>query len=78
MAAASSANCTAIARSPTLADDLLRLGYEENQAWLSVLEGVEPVMYPCRYPERKPYLKDWERDLRVFLKSRHYLRQRLG
>ena len=63
---------------PTLADDLLRLGYEENQAWLSVLEGVEPVMYPCRYPERKPYLKDWERDLRVFLKSRHYLRQRLG
>ena len=63
---------------PTLAEDLLRLGYEPDLQWRTALENVEPVLLPCRYPERKPYLKDWERSLRVWLKSRHYLRQRTG
>ncbi|TDG15841.1 hypothetical protein E2F43_06340 [Seongchinamella unica] len=61
---------------PELAQDLQRLGYEPDEQWTSVLEGVQPVLYPCRYPERKPYLKDWERNVRVFFKSRRYLRQR--
>ena len=61
-----------------LAEDLLRLGYEPDLQWRTALENVEPVLLPCRYPERKPYLKDWERSLRVWLKSRHYLRQRTG
>ncbi|WP_133300596.1 sulfotransferase [Seongchinamella sediminis] len=61
---------------PGLAADLQRLGYEPDRQWTAVLEGVEPVLYPCRYPERKPRLKDWERDLRVYLKSRRYLRRR--
>lgn len=61
---------------PALADDLVRLGYEPDQAWQEILRGVEGEVFPCRYPERKPWLKDWERDLRVYFKSRRYLRRR--
>ncbi len=60
-------------RRPALAQDLLRLGYEPDDGWLAQLEGVQPVVYPCRYPERRPYLKEWEKALRVWLKSRRYL-----
>jgi hypothetical protein len=63
-------------RHPALADDLVRLGYEPDKAWLSILDGVEPKVFPCRYPERRPYLKEWEKALRVYLKSRRYLKQR--
>ena len=58
---------------PQLKHDLVRLGYEPDESWTSMLEGIGPQQFPCRYPERKPYLKDWERDLRVYLKSRRYL-----
>ncbi|MFK8047174.1 MAG: hypothetical protein AB8B81_01945 [Halioglobus sp.] len=61
---------------PELADDLIRLGYESDRDWLVELEGVKPRSYPCRYPERKAYLKEWEKGLRVYLKSRRYLKQR--
>ncbi len=63
-----------LARHPVLTDDLVRLGYEDDQQWLSLLQGVEPQVYPCRYPERRPVLKEWERSLRVYFKSRRYLR----
>ncbi len=62
-------------RRPGLADDLVRLGYEPDNRWLELLEGVTPVVYPCRYPERRPYLKEWEKSLRVYLKSRRYLQR---
>ena len=65
-----------LAAHPQLAQDLIRLGYEADESWLHLLNGVEAKEFPCRYPERKPYLKDWERDLRVYLKSRRYLRRR--
>ena len=65
-----------LAAHPQLAQDLVRLGYEADESWLHLLNGVEAKEFPCRYPERKPYLKDWERDLRVYLKSRRYLRRR--
>ena len=47
-----------------------------DEGWLEMLEGVSPTVYPCRYPERRPYLKEWEKNLRVYLKSRRYLRRR--
>ena len=64
-------------RHPALANDLVRLGYEPDRRWLEALAGVEPVVYPCRYPERRPYLKEWEKSIRVYFKSRRYL-QRLA
>ncbi len=63
-------------RHPALADDLIRLGYEPDKAWLSALDGVQPREFPCRYPERRPYLKEWEKSVRVYLKSRRYLQRR--
>jgi hypothetical protein len=63
-------------RYPQMAADLVRLGYEPDEAWLSELHGVQPVTYPCRYPERRPHLKEWEKSLRVYLKSRRYLAAR--
>lgn len=63
-------------RHPELADDLIRLGYETDRRWLDRLQGVAPVLYPCRYPEQRPHLKEWEKSLRVYLKSRRYLQQR--
>jgi len=61
-----------------LSADLVRLGYEEDDQWLDLLRDVEPQVYPCRYPEGRQYLKEWEKSLRVYLKSRRYLKQRLG
>ncbi len=62
-------------RHPALADDLVRLGYEPDQQWLQLLAGVAPVVFPCRYPERRPWLKESEKALRGYLKSRRYLRR---
>ncbi|MEH6580565.1 MAG: sulfotransferase [Halioglobus sp.] len=60
-------------RHPALADDLIRLDYEQNKSWLELLAAVEPQDFPCRYPERRPYLKEFEKAIRVWLKSRRYL-----
>jgi hypothetical protein len=62
-------------RHPELAADLVRLGYEPDWSWLAMLEDVEPLLYPCRYPERRPWLKELEKSVRVWLKSRRYLRR---
>lgn len=64
-------------RHPELADDLVRLGYEQDRQWLELLQEVPATVYPCRYPERRPHLKELEKSLRVYLKSRRYLRDRL-
>ena len=62
-------------RHPTLAGDLQRLGYEPDERWLEQLEGVASIVYPCRYSEQRAHLKEWEKALRVYLKSRRYLQQ---
>jgi hypothetical protein len=62
-------------RHPKLADDLIRLGYETDKQWVNALEGVDPMEFPCRYPHRRPHLKEWEKSLRVYFKSLRYLRQ---
>lgn len=61
---------------PELADDLIRLRYEPNQSWLVELSRIAPIAFPCRYPQRRPYLKEWEKNLRVYWKSRRYLKAR--
>jgi len=62
-------------RHPILADDLVRLGYEPDRRWLDELQGIESVVYPCRYRERRAYLKEWEKALRIYLKSQRYLKR---
>ena len=57
-----------------LADDLIRLKYEADKNWLRSLDDVQAITYLCRYPERRPYLKEWEKALRVYFKSRRYLK----
>lgn len=64
-------------RHPELAGDLVRLGYEPDQRWLEALSEVEPQVFACRYPEKRQHLKEWEKSLRVYLKSRRYLKQRV-
>jgi hypothetical protein len=63
-------------RHPRMSDDLIRLHYEADESWLQQLQGVESQAYSCRYPEKRPRLKEWEKALRVYLKSRKYLRRR--
>jgi len=60
---------------PALGDDLVRLGYEPDRQWLAILDAVEPLEYPCRYPEHNQIFKEWEKSLRIYLKSRRYLRR---
>jgi hypothetical protein len=62
-------------RHPALAQDLIRLGYEADTDWLQELAAVESIEYPCRYPERPAYLKELEKALRFYLKSRRYLQR---
>lgn len=61
---------------PELADDLIRLGYEKDRAWLHDLESVESKEFPCRNPERNFPLKKWETHIRKFFQSRSYLRRK--
>lgn len=63
-------------RHPELAEDLTKLGYERDRTWLEVLSDVTPAIYPCRYPERRAHLREWEKAIRVYFKSRRYLKRR--
>ncbi|MFT6288012.1 MAG: hypothetical protein ACJA09_002769 [Alcanivorax sp.] len=67
-----------LARHPSLAQDLIRLNYEPDDQWLETLIGVKPELFPCRYPERRPLLKEWEKSLRVYIKSGRYLKTTAG
>ena len=62
-------------RHPQMADDLVRLGYEPDRRWLEELRDVTAMAYPCRYSEQRETFKEWEKSLRVYMKSRRYLRQ---
>lgn len=63
---------------PSMASQLIRLGYEPDTQWLDLLKDVPGISFPCRYPEQRQPFKEWEKNIRVYLKSRRYLkRQRL-
>lgn len=58
---------------PELAQDLLRLRYEQDNSWQQQLASVEATAFPCRYPERTEFFKELEKSLRMRLRSRRYL-----
>ena len=62
-------------RYPELAAALIRLGYEADMGWLELLTKVQGISYPCRYPEQRATLKELEKRLRVYFKSRKYLKE---
>lgn len=62
-------------RYPELPEALIRLGYEPDTSWLEALKNVQGIQYPCRYPEKRATLKELEKRLRVYLKSRRYLKE---
>ncbi|MCZ6617631.1 MAG: hypothetical protein O7E57_05820 [Gammaproteobacteria bacterium] len=60
---------------PELSEILVRLGYEPNGDWASVLDDVE--IYTQSYKEKEPnWLKRRETALRYWFKTRRYLRER--
>jgi hypothetical protein len=36
----------------SLTDDLIEFGYEKNDRWMSLLDGIEPDVSPSHWPER--------------------------
>lgn len=63
-------------RHPAMQVDLIEYGYEPDNEWTRVLECVEPRNYPCRYRDRREWLKYLEQSLRYKGKIQRYLRQR--
>ena len=59
---------------PELAEDLITLGYEKDRQWLTMLEDIEAQVFPCRYSESPEYLKETEKALRMYFRSRNYLK----
>ncbi len=62
-------------RNPQLRSDLIRRGYEPTSDWEEQLAHTEPKEFPCRYPEIENPLKEWEKSLRMWWRSRRYLRR---
>lgn len=56
-----------------LAAALIRRGYEADEAWLSLLDGVEPLVVPSRTPENEGSLKRLDRRLREWSRRRRRL-----
>jgi len=65
-----------IVRHPGMRADLVHYGYEADDAWLSILDGVQPRDFPCRYRDRGEWLKYLEQGLRYRGKIKRYLRRR--
>lgn len=59
-------------RHPGMADDLMAWGYERDKSWMQALDGVSPVQYPCRYPDRPTPLRDLESGFRIRRKRARY------
>ncbi|MDD9962212.1 MAG: sulfotransferase family protein [Gammaproteobacteria bacterium] len=60
---------------PDLTESLIEFGYEADDAWTALLEGVAP--YRQTYKETPPSpLRRWETNFRYRLKTRRYLRSR--
>lgn len=61
---------------PGFTRSLIEYGYESDDSWLAMLEQVEAVKFPCRYPDNEPFLKRLETRLRKRLQARRYLARR--
>ncbi len=60
---------------PDLAQSLIEFGYEADDAWTALLEGVVPHRQSYKETSPSPWRR-WETDLRYRLKTRRYLRGR--
>lgn len=63
-------------KSQSMIDALIVNGYEPNRQWTKLLDDVDPVEYPCRYPEKDFFLKTLETRFRKWRASRRYLARR--
>lgn len=61
---------------PEMLKDLIENGYETDNSWTNILEGIDPIDYNCRYPDSKPIFKTIEVRFRKWLKSRQYIASR--
>lgn len=60
---------------PDMASILVEHGYEPDDAWTAMLDGITP--HRQSYKERRPHLfKRWETALRYRMRTRAYLRKR--
>ncbi|MDX1491936.1 MAG: sulfotransferase [Pseudohongiellaceae bacterium] len=63
-------------RNPSLTTDLIRRDYESSTEWEEVLHGAKAQRLPCRYPEQDSWLKETEKAIRMWWRSKRYIRQR--
>jgi hypothetical protein len=61
---------------PEMLKDLIENGYETDNSWTNILEGIDSIDYNCRYPDSKPIFKTIEVRFRKWLKSRQYIASR--
>lgn len=61
---------------PEMVQVLIDSRYEADNEWTEELEGVAPVAFPCRYPDREPVLKRLDTRVRKWRQSNAYLRRR--
>jgi hypothetical protein len=62
-----------IEKYPEFAQDLLTWGYEKDDSWLQVLEGVESKEFPCRSAGVGFSFKKLETKIRKHFQTRAYL-----
>ena len=63
-------------KNPSMTEALIDNGYESDDRWTELLENVEAVDYPCRYPDKEFVLKTLETRFRKWRASRRYLTRR--
>ena len=65
-----------LTKAPEMLLDLIANGYEPDERWTSMLEDVEAVEFPCRYPDKEFFFKTLETGFRKWRAARKYLARR--
>jgi len=61
-----------------ISDDLIRFGFETDETWLALLDGIEPDLTPSRAAERETFRRRFNHAWRDTVGAVGYLLQRLG
>ena len=61
-----------------ISDDLIRLGFEKDRSWLSLLDPIEPDRTPRRGAEQATLRRRFDRGWRDLVGAGAYLLQRMG
>ncbi|MGM0631790.1 MAG: sulfotransferase domain-containing protein [Pseudomonadota bacterium] len=69
-----------VLRFPALSEELVRLGYESDNGWSALLDGVSAKQYPCRYDDDANRFRQMEQRVRKRLATAACVRRlrRLG